>query len=676
MRIANIVNRIQPALIALGVAFLSVSDATGQTQADFEKAVGRLSDPSTSRSAEAALERLATGRDPVLQLKARVALSQHKRAAGSPEAASKWVMDYAAINAANLADDHIKGFIEAAFCQSALGRNVSAYKMLDYGKAHSQGIPAVRIGIAFADMVEAVPDLCKALTYLRETLDYGNQYFKRQRIRESVGDAGPLTAAKPGDEQWPALRKTIEARIKDLERRLEIERLGLDYVLYRDAQALRKPNDPFAMDFCSLGTVYPQAGENKSVPSQGADYPQAIAIYDQIIEKFPEGMLADASRLYRCVCLAKLGRINEAITGLEAFCKADPDGLYRGEALKLLGDLALQDAWDLKTSGKYYLAAITWCEGVQQRTRAARLYAVPGKCAEVSKAPDSWQQMDEYGVIEQKSVPEGAIINRTTTPWYLNRLREQLHFALGFTLAASGKWDEAGDQFQRAAAFNELLTEAEKRKYLNAGMRLKGSCEKKAFVGTDYENQNLRGTIRTAIMWADFCHMRQEFTQAISLYERIYAQARAKRDSETMARAGLGMMVACLQTKEKARLRQVGAEVVETCPRARSTPYVAFVIGHSYGPDKDGTYATAVSYYKKAYTLHPTGPMAENARFYEFFKRGSADDIDETRRLISEFRRDYPNSVYIPALDNELEHLAANDGRFRAHYAQRMGEEK
>lgn len=383
-------------------------------------------------------------------------------------------------------------------------------------------------------------------------------------------------------------------------------------------------------------------------------------------------MLADAAQLYRAVCWAKQGQVDDAIAALEAFYKENPEGLYRGEALKLLGDLVLQNRWDLRRAANYYQAAIKWCENAQRHTHAARLHAVPTKCAQVFKPPDSWQSMNEYGVIEEQAVPEGAIINRSTTPWYMNRLREQLHFSQGFTFAAAGDWDEAGKQFQHAVTYNELLTEAQKRKYLNTGMRLKGSCQKKAFVGTDYENQLLSGNIKTAIMWADFYHIRKQFSQAISLYSRIYQYSREKRDLEIMARAGLGIMVASLQTKDNDTLRRIGAAFVENCPRARSTPYAAFLVGHSYGPDKDGTYTTAINYYKKAYELFPNGPKAEEARFYEIFKRGSANNVDETRRLIAEFQRDYPQSIYLPALQNELAHIAQNEEMFRAHYAKRI----
>lgn len=171
---------------------------------------------------------------------------------GDAQRAFRLVEDYATINEANLSDSRITGFIEAALCQAALGRNVSAYKLLDYGKARSAGIPAVHIWVAFADMVEAVPDLEKAVAYLRETLDYGDKYFHRKKIQKSVGDEERLTPPKPGHNQWPPLRNDIQARIKDLEYRLEIERLGLDYVLYREAQVARKASDPFSQDFCSL----------------------------------------------------------------------------------------------------------------------------------------------------------------------------------------------------------------------------------------------------------------------------------------------------------------------------------------------------------------------------------------------------------------------------------------
>ena len=77
-----------------------------------------------------------------------------------------------------------------------------------------------------------------------------------------------------------------------------------------------------------------------------------------------------------------------------------------------------------------------------------------------------------------------------------------------------------------------------------------------------------------------------------------------------------------------------------------------------------------IRYYKKCYELNPTGPMAEESRFYEIFKRTYYDNIAETRGLITKFQRDYPKSKYLPALENELNYMKNNEADYLAAAAE------
>jgi hypothetical protein len=104
------------------------------------------------------------------------------------------------------------------------------------------------------------------------------------------------------------------------------------------------------------------------------------------------------------VCRIKLGRSQEAERDLEGFLAAAPMGLYRGEAMWVLGDVALQERWDAKAAKKRYEQALDWCGRVRALKEGARLYAVPEKAAEPAKAPAAWQKMQPSGVIERERI--------------------------------------------------------------------------------------------------------------------------------------------------------------------------------------------------------------------------------------------------------------------------------
>jgi hypothetical protein len=98
----------------------------------------------------------------------------------------------------------------------------------------------------------------------------------------------------------------------------------------------------------------------------------------------------EAAGLYRTVSLVHLGRAPEAERALKTFVSAAPLGLYRGEAMMVLGDIALQARWSPTTARRHYQDALDWCERAKAIREGARLYAVPNKARAPSRAPQKW----------------------------------------------------------------------------------------------------------------------------------------------------------------------------------------------------------------------------------------------------------------------------------------------
>jgi len=636
-------------LLAFCIAFPAVPLLADST-APLNKAVEALKNPRLAGAAEEKLKALTKDPDATVRVRARVALAGQWRLKGKAEAAVPLVEPYAELKPENLQEPRAEGFIEAAMCQAALGRLVGAYKLLDYGKEHAEGIAAIRIRETLADMMEPIPEIEKALGYLKEAKTYGDGYFQQKLIKTSETDAGRMDAAKPGHEQWPALKAELEGRIAALDRKLRIQRWGLDYVLYAEAQEARKSADPLATDFTSLSHVYPGSEKTRNVPSPGADYKAALEKYDQIIKEFPEGVFAETAKCYRNICLAKLGKVDEAIQGLESFCKGGSKSPYQGEGWKVLGDLYLQDRWDLKKAATCYDTAITWCADTRAKTEASKLYAVPAKCQEPAKPPEKWQVMTEWGGIEDVPVSDGSVVNRATASWYLDQLEEECEFNLGYTHAATNGWTEALRHFQRAGQLDALLTEAEKKGYYNAIHRLRKACAKEAFVGEEAENAGLRGLKRSAVMWADFLYLRQRFEAADSLYGRLYRVA--DKDEVMGARAGLGLILTAEQRNDMAAAQKISNEVVSRWPRAGSSPYALMLAGLACGPGPKCDYPEASKYFQQVYTRYPGTRVAEWARFEEVFRCVTPENLEERRSWIEKFRKDFPHSRYLATLDD------------------------
>ena len=318
------------------------------------------------------------------RLSARMAQSDSWRERNNTQQASLLVEEYSNPTPDNLNWPFVLGYIQAARLSAEEGQTFDAVRRLEIARDKSEGLGKIAALRALSLIVEEQPDLEKALGFEKRALTTGKRWFKRKRISESAG----FEPAKEGAEIWEKLKPIIEARIADLERRVDIDRYGLDYVLYREAQALRKAGHPAALDFTDIVAAFRMRNERLAPSIPGADFEAARKQYIEITEIFPEGVYTEASHLYAAVCLAHLGDLRGAMRELTDFYKRDPDGIYRGEALLLLGELYLVGQWDRANAKEAYTRAAAWAASVGERQRILDTYAMPEKSAKVSKPPE------------------------------------------------------------------------------------------------------------------------------------------------------------------------------------------------------------------------------------------------------------------------------------------------
>ncbi len=618
-----------------------------------ERAVAGLSEERTARSAEQALQRLARDRNEDAQAAACAALAAHWRRSGRRDRASALVKPWSDLKPGNLVLNRIEALFEHALCEAEGGHPLSAFRILDYAREHATGLEAAYTRVAYAAVVELAHDYEKALDWLREALALGNRWANPPRRDEYERPEPP-----PGTGRWPPLRTEIERRVKALEYKRDVARWGLEFVLYRDAQNARKADHVQALDFTDTARLYPGQGAGRAdIPE--ADHRRALELYDRLIEEGPETVFAEAAGLYRAVSLAHLGRAAEAERDLKQFVSSAPLGLYRGEAMLLLGDIALQTHWAPRSAGQHYREALDWCERARAVSEGVRLYAVPDKASAPSRAPERWQTLDRGGVIVRERLPAAAVVNRLTAPWYLDRLQAELRFRLGFLEALAGDWDAAREHWRRVAEHDAQLRVARQRRYHNALGRLEGSADKRFFIGTAEDNVRVPDRVKPALWWADFLFLLERFDEADSLYRRLRDAALARGDAAVGARAGLGRVFAlgekarCPDTARVwlPRARRVGRETLDRFPQAPAAPYIAFMIGHSWDNGARGDYAEARAAYRVVYTRYPRSRHAEPARFYEIFKGYQFGEPDAMLGLIADFRRVHPKSGYLQVFD-------------------------
>ena len=170
--------------------------------------------------------------------------------------------------------DHADCYLVAGDAYLALGKPYDALMLFDWMAGETQGVALVRAAEGCGRALLARKEFQRAVESFRFALGYARRYAYDQE----------------------ALIRRLEGLLRDAERLADIALYGEDFVRYRDAERLRRvEGNPAA----------------------------AREVYLEIIEKWPEGIYAEASRLYAAQCLVALGKIAEAKRELAAFRASD-----------------------------------------------------------------------------------------------------------------------------------------------------------------------------------------------------------------------------------------------------------------------------------------------------------------------------------------------------------------
>jgi tetratricopeptide (TPR) repeat protein len=215
--------------------------------------------------------------------------------------------------------DHADCYLVAGDALLALGKPYDALVIFDWMAGKSDGVPLIRAAEGCGRAFLARKEFQKAIECFRFAIGYAQQ---------CAYDQGALIGR-------------LKGLLRDAQRLAEMDLYGEDFVRYRDAEHLRRV--------------------------QG-NHAAAREVYLEIIQKWPESIYSEASRLYAAKCLVALGKIEEAKQELAAFRASDPYGLYRGEAVLEMGRIALEYDLAPQAAKGCFLLLQTWLEEVQDKT--------------------------------------------------------------------------------------------------------------------------------------------------------------------------------------------------------------------------------------------------------------------------------------------------------------------
>jgi tetratricopeptide (TPR) repeat protein len=448
---------------------------------DHRKAVPMLAD------LRRALEKQAKGEDDsarmaarelprVDALVARVALDSK-----APDKALDFVRPYVEPrDAYNL--DHADCYLVAGDALLALGKPYDALMIFDWMAGQTEGVPLVRAAEGCGRALLARKEFQKALESFRFAVDYAREYAYDQE----------------------ALIRRLEGLLRDAQRLADMDLYGEDFVRYRDAERLRRQRPQMSPGL---------TGTNLR------DTAAARSVYLEIIQKWPESIYAEASRLYAAQCLVALGKIEEAKQELAAFRASDPYGLYRGEAVLEMGRIALEYDLAPQAAKGCFLLLDTWLREVQDKTPLnIEKLAVREAAEKVTTPPAKEKYTDFWGNVKKNAIQPGQLVNRKTCPWYLDDLKEQMAMYLGFLAFVEGKNDEALAWYKKILECDPTTRRLDTAGEWNDYSRLKWGAEHGYLIAYPQELRLYNERQRLAIVLGDFHYVTQDFDRAADFF--------------------------------------------------------------------------------------------------------------------------------------------------------------
>ena len=233
--------------------------------------------------------------------------------------------------------------------------------------------------------------------------------------------------------------------------------------------------------------------------------------------------------------------IKEIKDYLEKFVKQQPDGLYRGEALMLLGKISLEIEWNAKDSEKYYSQALAWFRKAREKRDAMSLYAAMNDDLKHQSTPTKkLTTLNQWKRIIYHDEDPLKLYNTANAPvWYIDNKEKECFYVLGFLAFAGGEYDVAKSYWEKVLSLSPDIASLDQR-LPNVQTRLLQACkinamgfwpEEKAFLKSD--NLKLR------VLKNEYLILLERFDDAYKGFETLSKMA----DMHTRALAVLGMMI-------------------------------------------------------------------------------------------------------------------------------------
>jgi tetratricopeptide (TPR) repeat protein len=476
----------------------------------------------------------------------------------------------------------------------------------------------------------------------------------------------------PSDAKDHLLRR-VQRQREETQRLFDVQRYSAEFVLYRQAEWLRRFRGEHAAAAerylacidaarATMATAAaPDGGDATFSGSVDAASSRGASPTSGVGTSGGESPFAAAATLYHALCLIEMGQEREAVRRLQAFIDRDERGLYRGEAMLELGRMALEREMDLRRAASWFERLDAWIVDARQADAdwdfATILPGIRPDAKRLTDAPAQRTRTDFWGNVERTRIEPGQLVNHRTCTWYLDDLDIRAAQFRGFIHLARSEQDAALEQFRRLLTLDPHVSDGSLTHHPNDFTRLRFGVEHGYLIAYPDELKLYAKPLQQVILLADTYYVTQQYDRAASVYRAMLADRFGRLSAAQRHYPQYAVGLCLMRQGMRDRAFEAWEHVLASPVRTDTSFRAAYAIAHlsRYTPDAEKRKRGEALLVELALARTPT-PYTTQARrvlLIDLHEQGRAREAGELRRRFAS--RD-------AELDQIAEHLNTHGG--------------
>ncbi|HCG26323.1 MAG TPA: hypothetical protein DE060_09510 [Lentisphaeria bacterium] len=421
--------------------------------------------------------------------------------------------------------EFLRGLLELAHVKALQDDVSGSLALLNWAEGRSDEYQRSIACVKYAEILLDLGEFERAQGYLKNA----DEIIRKRVANEDTGIAiGQGSDTADTGAVWRGLRDQSDALKADIEAEAMKKKFGATYGNYVKLRRLQN--------------LVKRSGTPRYLK-------EAQKVADEIIETDPASQFAAAAGYLKGEILASRLKesspkkeIKEVKDYLNRFVKQQPDGLYRGEALMLLGKISLEIEWNAKDAEKYYSLALAWFRKAREKRDALSLYAAMNDDLKKQSAPTQKPTtLNQWKRIVYHDEDPLKLYNTANAPvWYVDDKEKNCIYVLGFLAFADGKYDNAKQYWEKILSLSPDIAAVDQR-LPNVQSRLLQACRMNAMAFWPEEKAFLKQSgLRLKFLNSEYLILIEQFDEAIKGFEKLAKTS----DIRQKALAYIGMLIA------------------------------------------------------------------------------------------------------------------------------------